>query len=109
MVHVSVGEEDHIDGWQRFDCDAGTPLAAQDNQAFREYWVDEELSSVNLQEKRGVANECDPKLVGVYWFDGPGDPRHWLFVALAYQPPELFHLSNCEWSAAPRSLHSSHQ
>ena len=25
------------------------------------------------------------------------------------QPPELFHLSNCEWSAAPRSLHSCHQ
>jgi hypothetical protein len=40
-------------------------LAAQDNQAFGEHRVYEELSPMNLQEKRGVANEGDSKLSGV--------------------------------------------
>jgi hypothetical protein len=66
MIHVSVGKKDHVNGGQRFDCNAGTPLAAQDNQAFGEDRVYEQLPPMHLEEKRGVANESNSKLGGVH-------------------------------------------
>jgi hypothetical protein len=59
MIHVGVCEEYKVDGREVFYQDSRMPLASQEDKTLRKHWIDEELSTLNLQKKRRVSNECD--------------------------------------------------
>ena len=45
MVHMRVGEQNRIDGWQVSDQDSRSTLTAQEDQPFRKYRIDQERAT----------------------------------------------------------------
>ena len=106
---MRMGQQHEINRRQIFYQHPGTPLAAQQNQPFREDRIDQHLSPVHLQQKGGVPDKGDSQFISGYQLDGMRNSRHRTLMALSHQPPELPNLFHCKRPVSPYSTHLSHQ
>lgn len=96
MIHVSVGQQDGVDGGKIGNAKAGTSLPPEHDEPRGKDGIDEEGLAGGLNQKRRMANEGDgclgrANLGRLGWSAGerPG-------VALAYQTPELAYFCHPE-------------
>ena len=105
VVHVRMRQEQGVDGRQVGYADAGTALAAEQDEAGGKNGVDEQGAAGGLDEEGRVADEGDGGIAG----GDPGRPG-WgagerLRVALAYKTPELREFARPEGEFRERERH----
>ncbi len=100
VVHVRVRQEHRVDGREIADEQTGAALAAQDDEASGEDWVDEQGTAGDLDEERGVSDEGDGGVVGGYGGRGLGFAEERLLMALADEAVKLTEFADGERNCA---------
>ena len=63
VIEMSMGDQNGVDGRQIAQAQSGTAKALEDENPLREIGIDDEILATHLDEKTGVSNESDAKLL----------------------------------------------